>query len=143
MRRSLAAIAKSSMSRNLKGISPSSMMVQLSRFDISTRLQAGSSGHLQDIWSHRPVQDGLNNNHMHGEYRIYYRIMNTVQTPIVPNNYLPCIWTAGATTRNPLQLERVGLAQIGLLVTNSPSPAGPWSRVLTNPATRCLRAYQE
>ncbi len=41
------------------GRSPSNMMVQVSRLDIRTRLQAGSSRNFQDIWQHRP-EDGLN-----------------------------------------------------------------------------------
>ncbi len=60
-RRSLAAIAKSSMS-GTGGVSPSNMMTQLSRFNTRTRL---SLGHVQDIWPHHRrrqySQHGLNN----------------------------------------------------------------------------------
>jgi hypothetical protein len=38
------------MSTSSRCIAPSGMTVEVGRFDIRTRLQAGSSGHLHDIW---------------------------------------------------------------------------------------------
>ena len=83
-------------------MSTSSMTVEESRFETRTRLQAASSGHVHDI-GQRPER-GLFGSHK--RIRMMNRIsslLQAIQTQLAGkghgNNYLPCIWTVGATTR--------------------------------------------
>jgi hypothetical protein len=98
------------------------MTAQVSRFDIRTRSQAGWSGHLHDNWQ-RP-EDGPRHAIDDAHYSKFSNsILGANSYLFVSGHNSEARYKALHLLYNPLQLERVGLAQTGFIRTKGPPPS--------------------